>query len=404
MWFVFAGGGTGGHLFPALAVVDELRLLAAGASETKTATQDGIEVSFLCTPRPIDAQVLGAAQIEAIRQPVRPFTVRPWRWPAFWKAWRASLAHCRKLFRARRPAAVVGAGGYASGPAVRVALDEGIPTFLLNPDAIPGRANRYLAGHNAMAGIFAQWEVTRGHLPASAPVEVTGCPVRRAFHEADRRDRRELLRSFELDPDRRVLLVTGASQGARTINEAMIALADTFDWTGWQVLHLAGQVDVERVSAAYGQAFRRRHGAARVLAFTDRMAEAMAAADLVISRAGASTLAELLVLGKPSILLPYPYHRDQHQRRNAEVLAQAGAAVLIDDARDVQLNRGPIEAALGPLMQDDAQRDAMARSARSLAKPEAGRQIAQRLLEAGLTSSGSACELCDCGPVTLTPH
>ena len=400
MWFVFAGGGTGGHLFPALAVVDELRALAAGTSDAEGATRHGIDVSFLCTPRPIDAQVLGAAQIEAIRQPVKPFTVRPWRWPAFWSAWRASLAHCRTLFRARRPAAVVGAGGYASGPAVRVALDEGIPTFLLNPDAIPGRANRYLAGHKAMAGIFAQWEVTRKHLPASAPVAVTGCPVRRAFHEADGRDRGELLRSFELDPDRRVLLVTGASQGARTINEAMIALAETLDWDGWQILHLAGQADVERVSAAYGQAFRRRHGTARVLAFTDRMGEAMAAADLVISRAGASTLAELLVLGKPSILLPYPYHRDHHQRRNAEVLAEAGAAVLIDDAREVPLNRVRLEAALGPLLKDDAQRDAMARSARSLAQPESGRRIAQRLLEAGRASLESACELCGCEPVS----
>jgi len=384
MWFVLAGGGTGGHLFPALAVVAELRAL--------TGSQDGVEVSFFCTPRPIDAHVLGAAQVEAIPQQVRPFSGRPWRWPAFWRAWRGSVAVCRQMFRHRRPAAVVGAGGYASGPAVRAALDAGVPTFLLNPDAVPGRANRHFARHKGLAGIFAQWAVTRDHLPAAAPVAVTGCPVRRTFLEAGGRDRDELVRLFDLQPGRRLLLVTGASQGARTINEAMAALADRLDWTGWQVLHLAGQADVARVSAAYGRADRMRGGMARVLPFTDRMAEAVAAADLVISRAGASTLAEILVLGKPSVLLPYPYHRDNHQRRNAEVLAGAGAAVLVDDARDTEVNCRVLEAVLSQLMHDDVQRDAMARSALSLGRPDAGRRIAQRLLDAARTSTDPACE------------
>jgi len=316
-------------------------------------------------------------------QAVRPFTSRPWHWPAFWRAWRRSVSVCRRMFLDRRPAAVVGSGGYASGPPVHAALALGIPTFLLNPDALPGRANRYLARHKALSAVFAQWEVTREHLPTRARVEVTGCPVRRDFLEVGRRDRAELLRSFDLDPARKTLLVTGASQGARTINEAMMALAERLDWTGWQVLHLAGSSDVDRVAAAYARAAGGASAAfpACVLPFTDRMAEAMAAADLIISRAGASTLAEILVLGKACVLLPYPFHRDQHQRLNGEVLAEAGAGILIEDARGTEENRQRLEPVLQQLMHDDAKRASMARAAARLARPEAGSCIARRLAE-----------------------
>ena len=385
-WFVFAGGGTGGHLFPALAVVEALRRRGRP-----------VDVSCFCTQRPIDRELLQAAGVEAIPLSVLPVTSRPWEWPRFWWRWRESVALCRRIFSRHRPAAVVGAGGYASGPPVHAALTLGIPTFLLNPDAVPGRANRFLARRAGLTGIFAQWEVTREHFPPAAPVEVTGCPVRPAFRAAGQADAAAILRSFELEPGKRTLLVTGASQGARTINEAMIRLAGELDWTGWQVLHLAGQTDAGGVAEAYAAltgASAKSVLRARVLPFTNRMAEAMAACDLIVSRAGASTLAEIQAVGKPSILLPYPYHRDQHQRYNAMVLVEAGAAVLLDDARDAADNARRLRPVLAELMKDDRRRQVMGQAARELDHPDPAQSIASIVLGAAAGKGPAACELC----------
>src|SRR5690606_24094076 len=148
-----------------------------------------------------------------------------------------------------------------------------------------------------------------------------------------------ILESFGLERERRTLLVTGASQGARTINEALIRLAPMIAAAGWQVLHLSGPADRERVAGAYAETAGRVAGLCyNVLAFTDRMPEAMAACDLIISRAGASSLAEIQAVGKPSILMPYPFHKDRHQWHNAAVLVEAGAAVLVDDTKDGEQN------------------------------------------------------------------
>lgn len=384
---VFAGGGTGGHLFPALALV-----------ETLASRGDPVDISFFCTDRPIDHQILDAAgshgvtHVEIVPQRVLPVATRPWEWPRFLLRWHETVRMCKDAFRRRRPAVVVGTGGYASGPAVHAAVGMGIPTFLLNPDAVPGRANQYLATRSSVHAVFAQWEVTRRHFPRHARVEVTGCPVRSAFRGGSATDVRAIRESFGLDPSRRVLLVTGASQGARTINEAMMRLAGSLDFGGWQVLHLAGAAHVQAVEEAYG-----RSGSAlgmwrfrgRVLPFTERMAEAVAAADLILSRAGASTLAEILAAGKPSVLMPYPYHRDQHQRHNAMVLVEAGAAALVPDEKQDELNALRLGPVLAQLIQDERRRQAMAEAAQQLDRPEAAPRIVDRLLEAaGLRQNG----------------
>jgi len=390
-WSVFAGGGTGGHLFPALAVVEALR--SRGGT---------IDVTFFCSERAIDGEILGRAGVEAVAQRVQPFSGRPWRWPAFLKRWRQSVLACRRAFGRRRPALVVGAGGYASAPPVAAALRLGVPTFLLNPDALPGRANRHLAARGKLAGIFVQWPVTRDYLPPAVPVHVTGCPVRRAFLSLtgrlaglDSADPQaveavsEIRRSFGLEPRRRTLLVTGASQGARTVNEAMIQLAGAVAAAQWQVLHLSGPADRERVTQGYARA----RTAAVVLPFTERIEEAMAACDLIVSRAGASTLAEILAAGKPALLLPYPFHRDRHQRHNAAVLVEAGAAVMLDDLKDPDANAGRMGPVLTGLMTADGQRAIMARAARGLARPQAADQIADRLCQVARNGCASACEI-----------
>ncbi len=256
----------------------------------------------------------------------------------------------------------------------------GIPTFLLNPDAIPGRANRWLARRKELTGIFAQWPVSKQYFPSTARVIVAGCPVRPAFRNLPDA---QLDRHFGLAPQRKTLLITGASQGARTINEALMYLADQIARTGWQVLHLSGASDRERVEQAYARAAENNKSSDflfRVLTFSDRMAEAMVGADLIVSRAGASSLAEIQVVGKPSVLLPYPFHRDQHQRHNAAVLAEAGAAVLIDDTRDGLQNAGRLGPVLADLMADDRKRAVMAAAARGLACPESAELIAEHLL------------------------
>ncbi len=391
-WFVFAGGGTGGHLFPALAVVESLRERG-----------EGIDVSFFCTERALDREILGAAQVEAVPLGVQPVPSRPWRWPGFLLRWRASVSLCKRAFSDRQPAVVIGAGGYASGPPVAAALRLGVPTFLLNPDAVPGLANQHLARRRGMTGVFAQWPVTRDRFPPPVPVMVTGCPVRRAFcsfggvgmnargagAEEDSRgsdvmERRvveEARQSLGLDPGRRTLLVTGASQGARTVNEAMIRLAGVVASWGWQVLHLSGSADRERVARAYAEAGT--PGA--VYPFTDRMADAMVAANLIVSRAGASTLAEILAVGRPAMLLPYPFHRDRHQWHNGAVLVEAGAAVMLEDLKDASANVRQMSPVLTSLVTDDARRDKMAAAARALGRPDAADRVADRLCEAAKT-------------------
>ena len=268
---------------------------------------------------------------------------------------------------------VIGSGGYAAGPPVRAAQQLGITTGLLNPDAVPGRANRHLAGR--ADHIFIQWSRTRGAFPDSVSVHETGCPIREGFSDSSR-DRG--LAEFGLDPSRRTLLVTGASQGARNINETVIRLLDTEGDVrssfaeSWQFVHLTGGAMRDQVAEKYES-----WGVpARVLAFTERMPEAMAVADLVISRAGASSLAEITAAGCPSILMPYPYHRDQHQRSNALVLADAGAAILLEDRADGADNANRLAPLLSKLLGDSAALERMAGAARGLGRPDAAKQVA----------------------------
>lgn len=360
---VFAGGGTGGHLCPAVGVAEELSRLAPD-----------VDIEFNVTDRAIDRQILGQYDWGIVPQSVRPLSLRPWHWPAFWWRWRESVDQARKRMRQRRPSVVVGTGGYAAGPPVQAAHRLGIATALLNPDLEPGRANRHLGGQ--VDAVFCQWEATAASFPNVPLVLATGCPVRRAFRTADRES---AYATFDLDPDKRTLLVTGASQGARTVNQAVVALLD--DLAGlqdqWQILHLSGQLDYDQVRRAYAG----RLSAARVLPFTDQMAQAIVVSDLVISRAGASTLAELTAVGRPSILLPYPYHRDKHQAGNAGVLAEAGAAVALDDKIDPAANAEQLRPILRELMMYPERVARMAAAAAEIGRPDAAEGVARKLLD-----------------------
>jgi UDP-N-acetylglucosamine--N-acetylmuramyl-(pentapeptide) pyrophosphoryl-undecaprenol N-acetylglucosamine transferase len=355
--YVFAGGGTGGHLFPGIAVAHAVRAAAPDA-----------RITFFTTNRPLDAQLLAPTGFEQVEQVVQPFTLHPLRWPAFLLAWRRSVAAARRFLKAARPRAVLGLGGYAAGPAVVAARQLGLRTAILNPDAIPGRANRHLA--RSVDLVVTQWDVSHAQFRPGTPCRTLGCPIRAEFAGVDAAAGRQ---RFGLAADRPLLLVTGASQGARTINEALVRVWPIFraKCPDWQLLHLTGPADEAMVRTAYAAA-----GApATVLAFTHEMALALAAADVVIARAGASTLAELTTLGRPGILLPYPYHKDRHQHANAQVLVDAGAALLIEDRLAPEQNAPALAAALERVALAETRQE-MAAAAGRLGRPQAAADVA----------------------------
>jgi len=361
-----AGGGTGGHLFPALAVVKALRGKAAN-----------LDVIWLTSTRPIDSKILSQNRISYLAQPVRPFSPRPWHWPGFYLAWRRSVALSKQTLEDTGADVVLGTGGYAAGPAMLAARQLGLPAAMLNPDATPGLANRTMSKHATR--VFVQWEVTAQHFAPDQAV-VVGCPIRQEFLTADKARGCEV---FNLDPSRPVLLVNGGSQGSRNINLGMLELIGWMRQTfaDWQILHVTGQADFEQVT----QSYRTQPGWTAV-AFTNDMPLALAAADLVISRAGASTLAEITALGKPSILLPYPYDRKKHQNDNADVLGRAGAAVVVEDKLDGKANAAALKKTLHELMTDQARRQAMAEASRRVGRPDAAEQVADAILKMAETS------------------
>jgi undecaprenyldiphospho-muramoylpentapeptide beta-N-acetylglucosaminyltransferase len=365
--FIFAGGGTGGHLAPALAVVEEIKADCPQAV-----------ILFLCTDKPVDAKFLDAAGHGRVIQPIRPLPHSPLAWPDFYLRWRRSLALAGAVLRDTRPAAVLGLGGYAAGPAVRQAARRAIPTALLNPDGVPGKANRYLA--RRVDAVFTQFEGTAACFPAAVRprIRAVGCPVRRSLMSGDRG---RILAAIRLRSDRQTLAVMGGSLGAETINRAILGLAA--DLAGradrWQVLHVTGAGKAAAVREVYQSA----GVPAGILEFCSTMGDLYAAADLVVGRAGANSVAELAVTGTPSVLLPYPFHRDRQQHHNAAPLAAAGAAVIVDDAADPAINADRLRAGLLPLLDCPQRLTAMAVAARSLARPAAAREVVHWMLEKG---------------------
>jgi UDP-N-acetylglucosamine--N-acetylmuramyl-(pentapeptide) pyrophosphoryl-undecaprenol N-acetylglucosamine transferase len=361
-----AGGGTGGHLYPGLAVAEVLRQERPDA-----------ELVFLCTTKDIDRVILEPTGFEFIPQPVLPLPrlTSVGGLLRFWRGWRETKDLVRKLIRERKPAAVLGLGGYAAGVAVKVAALKGIPTAILNPDVIPGRANHYLMQFAKAA--CSQFAETAQHVSPAyrEKLRVTGCPIRGdicglSITESARAD---AMKRLFLDASLKTLVVTGASLGAKTVNEAVLEALKGLDLTNWQILHLSGRDHGDAVRAGY----RELTIPARVVDFTAEMADVWLVADLAVSRSGASSCAEVTACGIPSILMPYPFHKDMHQRANAKVLADAGAAVLMDDEKDRRRNGDKLRPILESLLHDETRRKSMGAAAKRLGHPDAARHVAQ---------------------------
>ena len=357
---VVAGGGTGGHLFPGMAVVEELRR-----------RNPQVSVLFVGTERGIEARVLPERGEELALLPVRPLKgqgalramVNAVRLPA-------SAFEAMSVLRRHRPQVVIGLGGYAAGPVLAAAATMRIPTALLEQNAHVGLTNRMLS--HVVGRAYLTYEETAA-LFGDKRARVVGNPVRRDFVEA--------AHLANLDPmgaeaRAKQIFVLGGSQGARCLNELVPeALAQAnIAKLGIRVLHQTGTAMLKQVATRYQELGID----AEVVSFIDDMARAYGSASLLIARAGATTLAELCAIGRPSLLIPFPYAAEDHQMKNAQALAAKGAAVVLAEqglAAETLANQ------IGALMQDHERRREMASAARALGRPDAAAAIVDDLYE-----------------------
>ncbi len=364
--YVFAGGGTGGHLYPALAVADELIRLRPGA-----------RVVFACSDRDIDRRILSSAPHAFVPQPVRPLPRGARGWGAFLAAWVRSGRLARRLLRDLKPPAVLGLGGFAAAAVVRAAARAGIRTGLLSIDAVPGVANRHLA--RRVEAIFAQFASTADRYGRHRrKVRVAGCPVRPGLTGGDPAEARAF---FDLRADRRTLLVVAGSLGAESVHRALAAVRGDLEALAgqWQVLHLTGPGKLAPVRRAWDGS--PLHHAA--VEYCDRMDLAYAAADLALCRAGASTIAELTATATPAVLVPYPFHRDRQQHHNAAALAASGSAAVAEDSADPAANAEALRRVLLPVLRQPERLAGMRAGAAGGAGRSPAAEIARWLAGAG---------------------
>jgi len=350
---VIAGGGTGGHLYPGIAVARELLRRLPDTQVTFAGTARGIE-SRVVPKEGFALDVLRSAGLKGMSPDAlaRGLGLLPLSGVDAWR-----------IVAARRPDVVIGVGGYSSGPVVLAAAVRGIPTMLLEQNAVPGLTNRLLGRVVRAAAVT--FEPTLRFFGGRG--FVSGNPVRPEFLDAAAAAARG---------DRTRVLIFGGSQGAHAINVAMVAAAPRLAAAGGglDIVHQTGARDLELVREGYRSAGLE----ARTEPFLYEMAREMSGADMVVCRAGATTIAELTAAGKPAVLIPLPTAADDHQRRNADVLERAGAAELVDQK---DLAGGVLADRLLALAADPARRAAMGRAARTFARPDAARVIVDRALE-----------------------
>ena len=355
---LIAGGGTGGHLFPGVALAEELRARAPDAEIRFAGTKRGIEARVL----PQLGWELDLIEVSGLKTVGALGALRGMlRIPrALWQA--------RRIVRSFAPDAVIGVGGYASGPVVLMARLAGIPTAICEQNSIPGLTNKIL-GRVARA-VFVSFDGTRRYFKPSKTV-LSGNPVRRALI-AKLLDASAAAPASSTAPagDGRVhVLVSGGSLGAVAVNdlaaEALIELAKTLPLS---IVHQTGEKGLDATAKRYADA----GVTADVRAFLTDMASAYHQADLIIGRAGATTVAELAITGKPAVFIPYPFAADNHQELNAREMAEAGAALMFKQS---ELTAAKLAGALHPLLTDPARRAEMGARMKALARPAAAATI-----------------------------
>lgn len=353
---VIACGGTGGHLFPGLAVAEVLR-------------GRGHDVSLIVSEKTIDSLALqGRPDFRVHKLPAAGMP--PPLSPAFVRFLRRnweSLGECRVLFRRLEPSVVLGMGGFTSTPPLLAARLRRIPRLFHESNAIPGRANRLVARFTPVA--LLAFEACARFFPGCRCV-VTGTPVRSSL--GARLPREEARARLRLEPSRPTLLVMGGSQGAAALNQAAFKAAPRLAAAGFQIIHLTGEKD-ERLAVANYQRESLPHF---VAAFHHAMEEIYSAADLAFCRAGAATLSELALFGLPSVLVPYPFASDDHQTANAKIFAEAGAAEWLPERK---LETEGLTLLLGNLLSNQRRRESMGIAAARLLPPGAAERVAEEV-------------------------
>lgn len=361
--FAIAAGGTGGHLFPGLAVAEVLH-------------SRGHEVMVLTSEKHIDTVATeGRSEFRIERLPgmglprgISPATVK------FLARFASGVLHCRRLFSEFKPAAVLGMGGFTSTAPILAGKMRGLPVFVHESNAIPGKANRLNA--RIAGGLLIGFKECAANLPA-IKCTVTGTPVRRALCE-NHPDKAGALRRFGLNADGFTVLVMGGSQGATGLNMAVMEAAARLSGMGVQFIHITGAADEATVRAFYSNAGI----PAWTGAFHHAMQDAYCAADLAIVRSGAASLTELAYFSLPSILIPYPYAAEDHQTLNARIFSKVGAGLLLPEreATGERLADRMLE-----VKSDKALRVKMSEAARSLFIDDAAEIVARVLSEAAGT-------------------
>lgn len=368
MKVLISGGGTGGHIFPALSIANAVKRLYPDT-----------EILFVGALGRMEMERVPEAGYEIVGLPVAGFDrKRLWRnFKVLAKLYK-SLRLARKVLRDFRPDICVGVGGYASGPMLKAAQKRGIPTLLQEQNSYAGVTNKLLA--KKARAICVAYEGMERFFPADR-IELTGNPVRKTLTSAAYMSRPEAKKELGFDPDKPLVAVVGGSLGARTINEAMKAgLRQILD-SGASVLWQTGKFYaddcrrfVEEFRAANPDATETR---LQAMPFVQRMDLVYAGADLMVSRAGASTISELQILGMPAILVPSPNVAEDHQRKNAEALSSRGAAVTVLDADAV----ATLAAEVTRLLADPKARAAIASKVKAMALPGADEKIARKVAE-----------------------
>jgi UDP-N-acetylglucosamine--N-acetylmuramyl-(pentapeptide) pyrophosphoryl-undecaprenol N-acetylglucosamine transferase len=353
---LIAGGGTGGHLYPGIAVARELLARAPDAQVTFVGTATGIEARVV--PREGFAlELIRSAGLKgkSVISLARGMSLLP-----------ASAVDAWRVISRRRPHVVLGVGGYSSGPVVALAALRGVPTLLMEQNAVPGLTNRLLA-RVVRAAAVTYGESLRffGH-----KAFISGNPVRAEFFGEEAYDEQGS------PPGAARVLVFGGSQGAHAINMAMVAAAARLAAATPRlaITHQTGERDLEVVRDGY----RRAGLEARIEPFLFAMDREMRSADVVVCRSGATTLAELTAARRPSILIPFPAATDDHQRKNAEALVKEGAARMVEQ-RELEGDR--LAAEILALTSDHAERRRMGAAAGRMARPDAARVIVDKVLE-----------------------
>ncbi|MBB1569048.1 MAG: undecaprenyldiphospho-muramoylpentapeptide beta-N-acetylglucosaminyltransferase [Capnocytophaga sp.] len=353
--FIISGGGTGGHIFPAIAIADELKRRLPDAEILFVGAKDRMEMQKV----PQAGYPIEGLWISGLQRKLS------WQNLLFPLKFISSLLKSRSIIKRFKPDAVIGTGGFASGAVVKVAGQMGIPTFIQEQNSYAGITNKMLA-KNAHK-ICVAYDAMEQFFPKEKIIK-TGNPIRDGLLNIGEY-RSEGLSYFHLDSERKTLLVLGGSLGARRINQLIEQQLPLFEQLGVQVLWQCGKLYYEEYKKYNSEQVR-------VLAFIDRMELAYAAADVIISRAGASSVSELCVVGKPVIFIPSPNVAEDHQTKNAHAIADKQAAILL---RESELNE-QFANTFSKLIADEAQQEALSAHIKALAQPNATKDIVNLIL------------------------